>query len=206
MEQKMMSIAPGDLGPRDAYRLMISVVVPRPIAWVSTVGADGSLNLAPFSFFNGVANNPLTIMFSVGQREGGPKDTLRNVQERGEFVVNIVDESLAEAMNATSGEWPYGTDEFELAGLATAPSCDVQPPRVAAAPVALEAKVSQIVPVEGATYTLILGRVVHFHIRQGLLRPNGLVDAARLRPLARLGGDEYARLEDVFSMARPKVS
>ena len=205
MEHTMISIAPGDLSPRDAYRLMISVVVPRPIAWVSTVGADGSLNLAPFSFFNGVANNPLTIMVSVGQREGGPKDTLRNAQETGEFVVNIVDESLAEAMNATSGEWPYDTDEFELAGLATAPSCDVRPPRVAAAPVALEAKVSQIIPVEGATYTLILGRVVRFHIRDGLLRPNGLVDAARLRPLARLGGDEYARLEGVFSMARPKA-
>ena len=201
----MMSIAPGDLDPREAYRLMISIIVPRPIAWVSTVGADGALNLAPFSFFNGVANNPLTIMVSVGQRGGHPKDTLRNAQETGEFVVNIVDEALAEAMNTTSGEWPYDADEFELAGLATAPSVDVRPPRVAAAPAAMEAKVSQIIPVEGATYTLILGHVVRFHLREGLLRPNGMLDAARLRPLARLGGDEYATLDRVFSMARPQV-
>ncbi len=201
----MISIASGDLSPRDAYRLMISVVVPRPIAWVSTVGADGKLNLAPYSFFNSVANAPPTIMISVNQRHGHPKDTLRNAQETGEFVVNIVDESLAEVMNITSGEWPYDTDEFELAGLETTPSCDVRPPRVAAAPVALEAKVSQIIPVADTTSTLILGRVVRFHIRDGLLRPNGLVDAARLRPLARLGGDEYAALKGVFSMARPKV-
>lgn len=188
---------------RDSYRLLTSVVVPRPIAWVSSVGADGSSNLAPFSFFNGVSGSPPTVMFSVGQRRGSPKDTLRNVQETGEFVVNFVDETLAEAMNLTAGEWPYETDEFELAGLETVAAVDVRPPRVAAALAAMEARVTQIVPVEGTPSTMVVGRVVRFHLREGLLRPNGQADAALLRPLARLGGTEYATLGRIFSMERP---
>jgi len=183
---------------------MISVVVPRPIAWVSTVGADGTPNLAPFSFFNGVGGTPPTVMVSIGRREGRPKDTLRNVQETGEFVVNIVHEELSEPMNLTSGEWPYEINEFELAGLGAVPSVDVRPPRVAEAKVAMEAKLTQVVPVNGTGYTMILGRVVRYHIQDGLLRPNGLVDAALLRPIARLGGDEYITMGRVFSMVRPK--
>ena len=202
----MISLAPADLGPRDAYRLLISVVVPRPIAWVSTVAADGATNLAPFSFFNAVASNPLTVMVSLAQHRGGrPKDTLRNIRETGEFVVNIADESLAEVLNQTSAEWAHDVSEFERVGLARAPSIAVRPPRVAAAPVALEARATQIVPVEGTTYTMVLGHVVRFHVRDGLLRPNGLVDAKLLRPIARLGGDEYATLGEVFAMVRPEA-
>src|SRR5512140_3448189 len=133
----MISIVSNDLDPRAAYRLLISVVVPRPIGWTSTIGVDGSLNLAPFSFFNAVSNVPLTVMLSVGQRRGNPKDTLRNAQETGEFVINIVTEDLAVAMNETSGEWAYEVDEFDQAGLTPAPSIDVRPPRVAAASIAL---------------------------------------------------------------------
>ena len=142
-------------------------------------------------------------MISVSRRAGRPKDTLFNAQATGEFVVNIVSEELAEAMNQTSGEWAYEVDEFELAGLTPALSIDVKPPRVAEAPLALECKVTQIVPVSETTYTLILGRVVRFHLRAGLLRPNGLIDASLLRPLARLGGDEYATIHNVFEMQRP---
>jgi flavin reductase (DIM6/NTAB) family NADH-FMN oxidoreductase RutF len=200
----MISIVPDEIDPRDAYRLMISVVVPRPIAWVSTVGADGTPNLAPFSFFNGVGGTPPTVMVSIGRREGRPKDTLRNVQETGEFVVNIVHEELSEPMNLTSGDWPYEVNEFELAGLRAAPSVDVRPPRVAEAKVAMEAKLTQTVPVDGTGYTMILGRVVRYHIQDGLLRPSGLVDANLLRPIARLGGDEYITIGRVFSMVRPK--
>lgn len=200
----MQTIVPTDLDPREAYRLLISAVVPRPIGWASTIGADGSLNIAPFSFFNAVSNMPLTVMISVGQRRGQPKDTLRNARETGEFVINIVDEDLAAAMNITSGEWAYDVNEFDRAGLATAPSIDVKPPRVAAAPIALECKVTQIVPVQDTTYTLILGRVLRFHIRAGLLRPNGQIDATRLKPVARLSGDEYATLGRVFEMQRPQ--
>ena len=203
MSTRMTTIIPTDLDPRDAYRLLISVVVPRPIGWASTIGADGTLNIAPFSFFNAVSNMPLTVMISVGQRKGQPKDTLRNARETGEYVINIVDEDLAAAMNITSGEWAYDVNEFDRAGLTTAASIDVKPPRVAAAPVALECKVTQIVPVQDTTYTLILGRVLHFHIRADLLRPNGAIDAALLRPVARLSGDEYATLGRVFEMKRP---
>jgi len=202
--QDMTSIVPTDLDPREAYRLLISVVVPRPIGWASTIGADGTLNLAPFSFFNAVSNMPLTVMISVGQRKGQPKDTLRNAQETGAFVINIVDEALAAAMNVTSGEWAYDVNEFDRAGVTPTASIDVPPPRVAEAPVALECKVTQIVPVIDTTYTMILGRVLRFHIRSDLLRPNGAVDALRLRPLARLSGDEYAALGRVFEMKRPQ--
>ncbi len=200
---EMTSIVPTDLDPREAYRLLISAVVPRPIGWASTIGSDGSLNLAPFSFFNAVSNMPLTVMISVGQRKGHPKDTLRNAQETGAYVINIVDEELAAAMNETSGEWAYDVNEFDRAGLTPAASIDVLPPRVAEAPIALECKVTQIVPVIDTTYTMILGRVLRFHIRSDLLRPNGTIDALRLRPLARLSGDEYATLGHLFEMQRP---
>jgi flavin reductase (DIM6/NTAB) family NADH-FMN oxidoreductase RutF len=200
---KMISIVPTDLEPRAAYRLLISAVVPRPIGWASTIGTDGTLNIAPFSFFNAVSNMPLTVMISVGQRKGQPKDTLRNARETGEYVINIVNEELAAAMNLTSGEWAYEVNEFDRAQLETAASVDVKPPRVAAAPIALECKVTQIVPVQDTTYTMILGRVLRFHIREGLQRPNGAIDATLLKPVGRLSGDEYATLGRVFEMKRP---
>ncbi len=199
----MISIVPGDLQPRDVYRLLISSVVPRPIGWVSTIGLDGTLNLAPFSFFNAVGGNPPTILISVGQRKGDPKDTFRNIQDTGEFVVNIVNEELATAMNETAGEWEYHVNEFERAGVTAVPSIDVKPPRVAESPIAMEVKMTQIIPIDDTHYTLILGRVVRFHIREGLRRSNGLIDATLLKPLARLGGDEYATIHQVFEMKRP---
>ena len=130
-----VSFVPETMAPRDAYRLLVSSVVPRPIGWASTIGADGSVNLAPFSFFNAVGGPMPFVMISVSRRAGAIKDTLRNASETGEMVLNIVDENLAPQMNVTSGDWPYGDNEFERAGLAAAPSVDVRPPRVAAAPV-----------------------------------------------------------------------
>lgn len=203
----MFTTTPQALGPRDAYRLLISLIVPRPIGWASTIGADGTLNIAPFSFFNGVGDNPPTVMISVGQRrtETGraPKDTLRNAQETGEYVINIVDEALSEQMNITSGEWGYEVDEFERAGLHLTASTDVRPPRVAEASAALECKVTQVVPVQDTHYVMILGQVMRFHVREGLMRPNGTADPTLLRPIGRLGGNEYAKLGQVFAMERP---
>ena len=199
----MPTIVPSDLHPRDAYRLMISILVPRPSAWVSTQGQDGFFNLAPYSFFNGVGGTPPTIMVAMGQRQGKPKDSLRNIQQTGEFVVNIVGAELAQQMNLSSGEYAPDVDEFALAGLETAPSIDVRPPRVAHVPAAMEVKLSQIVPVEGTTYTMVIGRILRYHLREGLLRPHGLVDPQLLNPLARLGGDEYALLGDIFELKRP---
>ena len=200
-----ISITPGEMHPRDAYRLLISALVPRPIAWVSTMGADGTLNLAPFSFFNAVGGTPPTLMISVGQRAGVPKDTLRNVQETGEFVVHIADESLAEKLNMTSGEWPYDVNEFEIAGLITLPSTDVRPPRVAEAPIAMECKATQIVPVNDTHYTMVLGQVLRYHIREDLLGPDMRVQALQLRSIARLGGDEYTAIDRVFALQRPRI-
>jgi flavin reductase (DIM6/NTAB) family NADH-FMN oxidoreductase RutF len=208
MNPKMISILPESRPNRDAYRLLISTVIPRPIAWVSSMGADGSLNLAPFSFFNVVNGTPPVIMISVDSRRGRKKDTLRNIEETGEFVVNMVDLELAEAMNQSSGEWDYDVNEFEVARLATAASVDVRPPRVAAAKAAMEARLTRIIPldVEGGSSTMILGQVVRLHLREDIMRPDGLVDASLLQPVARLGGPEYASLGEVFSMERPVVN
>lgn len=196
-------IKPSDLHPRDAYRLFISLVVPRPIGWISTAGRDGSQNLAPYSFFNCVGGYPPTIMFSIGLRKGEFKDTLRNIQETGEFVVNIVDRALFEAMNLTSGEYQYGVNEFDVASLETAPSSLVSPPRVAASPAALECRSTQVVPVNETHYTIVIGQVLLIHIKEGLLRQNGLVDPVLLNPVARLGGDEYALLGEILTLPRP---
>lgn len=198
------SIRLDDLDGRAAYRLLTSLVIPRPIAWVSTVSAEGAPNLAPYSFFNLVTGSPPTVMVSIGRRRTGePKDTLVNVEATGEFVVNLADESLAGALNATSAAWEHGASEFEKAGLEATPSTDVAPPRVAGAPAALEGRVTQLVPIEGSTSTLLLGRVVRVHVREGLLAPDGLVDADRFAPIARLGRDEYATLGRLFRLTRP---
>jgi flavin reductase (DIM6/NTAB) family NADH-FMN oxidoreductase RutF len=204
---KTISIVPDTLPDRDAYRLLISTVIPRPIAWVSSLGADGSLNLAPFSFFNVINGTPPIVLISVGSRRGQKKDTLRNVEETGEFVVNMVSMDLVDAMNQSSGEWDYEVSEFEMAQLETAASIDVKPPRVAAAKAAMEAKLTRILPldVEGGSSTLIFGQVVRIHLDETILRPDGLVDADLLQPVARLGGPEYAALGKVFSLDRPVV-
>jgi flavin reductase (DIM6/NTAB) family NADH-FMN oxidoreductase RutF len=201
----MQSIDPTSLERRDLSRLMGSVVVPRPIAWVSTQDAQGARNLAPFSFFNLVGYTPPMVMFSVGSRAGEQKDTLRNIEALGEMVIHLPDEQLATAMNATSGEYTAGVDEFDVAGLEAVPSVMVRPPRVAQAPIALEARLVQVVTVPATGYTIVLAEVVYLHIRDGLLRSNGLIDAEAWRPIARLGGSEYTTLGQVFEMERPKV-
>jgi flavin reductase (DIM6/NTAB) family NADH-FMN oxidoreductase RutF len=192
----------------DAYRLMNSIIIPRPIAWVSTISRDGKANLAPFSYFNGVGSEPPALSLSVSNRDdGSPKDTLRNIQDTGEFVVNAVPRRLAEAMNATSAELPHGESEFAEAGLAEVPSVSVRPPGVAGSPARMECRLIQVVPVGEAN--VIIGRIVRFHVEEGILaeaRPGKLptVDAERLDPLARLGGADYARIAERFSMLRPR--
>lgn len=200
-----MIIDPATLERRQRYRLLTSTVTPRPIAWISTRGKDGSLNLAPFSFFQALCGTPPLIMLSIGQRQGRPKDTLRNIQETGEFVINIVTEALAEKMNLSSGEYTANVDEFALTGLTPAPSEVVCAPRVAESPINLECKLTQFVPLEGSDYSIVVGEILRWHVADGLLAPDGLVDTARLRPLGRLGRDEYVKFGGVFEMLRPKV-
>lgn len=198
------SFVVADLPGREAYRLLNTLVIPRPIAWISTLSEEGVPNLAPFSFFTIITGRPLTIMFASGQRAPGePKDTLGNAVATGEFVVNLTDRSLAEKMNLTSATVAPHVNEFERYGLEAAPSTDVAPPRVAAAPAALEARVSQVVPVEDSPSTMVLGRVLRVHVREGLLAEDGMADPEKHRPIARLGRDEYAALGEVFRLKRP---
>lgn len=199
-----MDLDPRTTAPEAVYKLLIGCVVPRPIAWVSTVGADGVNNLAPFSFFMGVCQDPPTIAFSSAPRGAGRKDTVRNVQHTGDFVVNVVDDPLAEQMNLTSGEYPPEVDEFALAGLTAAPSVAVRAPRVGEAPISLECRVAQVIPVGRGPHSLVLGEVVHFHVRDDLYdRATGRVDMRRLRPVGRLAGHFYTRVHDIFEMRRP---
>lgn len=204
-----MQIDPATTPPLTIYKLLIGCVVPRPIAWVSTVGADGVNNVAPFSFFMGVCNDPPTIAFSSGPRSEpsgprGKKDTVRNLEATGDFVVNVVDDALAEPMNLTSGEYPPDVDEFVLAGLTAAPSVKVKAPRVAEAPISMECRVAQIVPVGRGPHSLVIGEIVHFHVRDELYdRATGRIDMHRLKPVGRLAGLMYTRVHDIFSMKRP---
>lgn len=195
------------LSAADAYQWMIRTIVPRPIAWVSTISADGRSNLAPFSFFQGVSANPPTLMFvPVNDRNGGKKDTVRNIEAVPEFVVNLVSRELAEAMNRTSARLPYGESEFEAFGIEPAVSTHVRPPRVAAAPVAFECRLHQIVNIgEGPlAANVIFGRILKAHIKEAVLAADGKLSAVQMDLVARLGGDEYASLGEIFSLTRPR--
>lgn len=206
---KMISFVPAEMEDRAPYHLLNSVVAPRPIAWISSLSADGISNLAPFSYFNAVAGFPPTIMFSVSYRRREPhvKDTLRNAQEVGEFVCHIVDETTADAMVRTAMDWPTDVDEIDEAGLTAVPSCDVRPLRVKQASVAMECKVTQIIPVEEATNVMVLGQVLRFHIREELYRPElGLVDTVAMKPITRLGGPvEYTKIGELFLLPVPDL-
>lgn len=203
-----MEADPAALPWKSVYKLLSGSVVPRPIAWVSTVDPDGAANLAPFSFFNAVASRPPIVAFTASVRttDRGQKDTLRNVRSTGEFVVNIVTEPLAEAMNLTSTEFPPEVDEFQAAGLTAVPSAVVGAPRVAESPIHFECRVHQIVEVgsEPGGGALILGRVVHIHVDPSVLLGEDKIDIQKLKPIGRLAGAGYCRTADTFEMVRPK--
>ena len=200
-----MLIDPSALEQREVYKLLIGAVVPRPIAWVASVSATGQPNLAPFSYFNVACADPPTLLFCPSRRaDGTKKDTLLNIEATGEYVIHIVDESRVEAMNLTSAEYPPGTNEFEVAGLTPAPSVEVRVPRVAEAPIAFECRLFQIVPVgdDATGGEVVIGRVVLIHVRDDV-RSETYIDLAALRPVARLAGNGYARINDTFDLARP---
>jgi flavin reductase (DIM6/NTAB) family NADH-FMN oxidoreductase RutF len=193
-----------DLDGVDRYKLLIGLVVPRPIGWVGTVDADGVRNLAPYSFFNVVAGTPPTVLFSPGRRNGEPKDSLHNVVSTGEFTINLVDEALAEAMNLTSGEYGPEVDEFELAGLTTLPGEAVRAPLVVASPANLECRVTRTVDLgDPPSNTVVFGNIERIHVRADLL-DGTRVDPLRLRAVGRMAGAGYTRTADgYFEMQRP---
>lgn len=194
------------LSARDGYDWMTRTILPRPIAWVSTISSLGATNLAPFSFFQGVTSNPPTLLFvPVNTREGGKKDTVANIEQTREFVVNLVSFSQAEAMNATAARLPHGESEFEKFGIVPTPSERVRPPRVAAAAVSFECALDRIVLVgEGPlAANVIFGRILLAHVSDAVLGADGKADAGRLDLVGRLGGEAYARTTDRFELKRP---
>jgi len=195
-----MDIDPVTLGLRERYRLLIGCIVPRPIAFVSTLSSDGRANLAPFSFFNGIGSDPLTVLFCPSNKpDGSEKDTLRNCKPvaeggTGEFVVNASVEGYARELTASAEELPYGESEFELTGLARAPSVLVKPPRVARAPWAFECRTLQVVrmnPGRPAGGNVVIGQVVRIHLDDALVDARLVVDAEKLAAVGRMGGISY---------------
>ncbi len=187
------------------YRVLTGVVVPRPIAFVSTAAADGAVNLAPYSFFNAVAYDPPTVIFSSSRNAGNKsKDTLRNVEETGEFVVNVVVDDIATAMNKTAAEFPENVDEFEIAGLTTLPSDIVKAPRVAESPVNMECRLEQVVSIGSPTegHGLVIGTILLMHIRDDIIDGHR-INHANLKPTGRLAGNMYCHTADTFELARP---
>jgi flavin reductase (DIM6/NTAB) family NADH-FMN oxidoreductase RutF len=189
-----------------AYQLLTSAVIPRPIGFISSLSPEGIANLAPFSFFNAVCGEPPMIMFCASNRHP-LKDTLRNVQAMREFVVNIVSEDIAEAMNLTSGDYAPDVSEFEVAGLTSVPSDIVQPPRVLESPVNMECRVHQILKVSDKPMggSIVIGEVIRFHVRDSIIDKDMFIDPDKLKPVARLGGPSYSRIRDRFDMIRPVV-
>ena len=201
-----MELDPEVLNTRTMYEWMIHTIVPRPIAWVSTISGEGVTNLAPFSFFQGVCARPPTLMFCpVNHRDGTPKDTLRNVEATGEFVVNLVRFADAVSMNETAAVLPFGESEFERFQVTAMPSICVRPPRVAAAPVAFECRLDRVVRIsEGpAGGNAVFGRIVRVHVLDSVLAADGLPDPDLLDLIGRAGGSEYVRIRDRFSLERP---
>lgn len=202
-----MEINPRELPAREIYKLITGLIVPRPIAWVSTLSPQGIPNLAPFSFFNGVCSSPPTLLFCPGVRglDGHEKDTYANVKTSGEFVVNIVNEALLEAMNITATELPPEVNEFDRAGLTAIPGTVINTPRVAESPVSFECTVSNIVPVgsggKGSAW-VVLGEILYIHAAEGIIDENNYVDTRALAPVGRLAGPSYATVGEILSVRR----
>lgn len=201
-------IDPSVLPAKEIYKLLIGAIVPRPIAFVSTVSASGVGNLAPFSFFNGISSNPPCLMISVSRKDdGSKKDTLRNIEETGQFVVNSANEWLIEPLVHCAGAYPYGVDEMSIVGLTPMPSVRVRPPRVRESAVQFECETYKTVEIgdgsPGST-TVIFGRILLAHAHSTVYK-NGRIDFSAYRTIGRLGGFGYGRVLETFDIPIPKV-
>jgi flavin reductase (DIM6/NTAB) family NADH-FMN oxidoreductase RutF len=213
-----MDVIPSQLAHREVYNILLSAVAPRPIAWVSSLSAAGQPNLAPFSFFNVVCAEPPLLAFApsmrstkksgaaAGEPGGEAKDTLRNIRETREFVINVVTYELAEAMNLTSGDYDAAINEFEVAKLASAPSKVVRPRRVAESPVSFECKLHQILDFNPGPdgSSLVIGEIVSIHVDERHLKEER-IDRNSLDLIGRMGGMQYTRTTQRFELVRPKV-
>jgi flavin reductase (DIM6/NTAB) family NADH-FMN oxidoreductase RutF len=200
-----MKIEPVKLRGRNAHELLVGMVVPRPIAFVSTIGADGIFNVAPFSFFVGLYNKPMIVAFTISKkRDGQKKDTLVNIEFSAEFVINVVTESLAETMNQSSKSYPSDVDEFKEVGLTPMKADMVKPPMVAESPINMECRLVQILEFGEAPRenSFVIGEVVQVHIKDEF-HINDEIQYPNLKAIGRLGGQLYCRTTDIFEMKRP---
>lgn len=202
-----MDFCPQDVRPSVFYQRMIHAIVPRPIAWVSTLSAGGISNVAPFSYFSGVGSRPPSLLFCpANDRDGNSKDTLRNIQETGEFVVNIVSSSVAEQMNSSAASLPADESEFSVCGLTEAASVSVKAPRVAESPVQFECKQLQVIHLGDGPggANIVIGEVIRMHIDDRVIGAKELVDPDLLDAVGRMGGLSYCRTRDRFDLPRPE--
>lgn len=203
-----MKIDPATISEDAAYFWQAATIVPRPIAWTSTLNEDGSTNLAPFSFFSGVCSDPPLCLISISRRERGDeegiKDTRRNIERTGELVINVVTDALAARMNLTAGDYPYGVDELAAAGLTPLPSERVAPPRVAESPVAMECRLDRIVEAGRSGTAIVIAEILLWHVADEVLT-GGRIDFEKLDAVGRLGGAFYTRTRDRFELRRPRV-
>jgi flavin reductase (DIM6/NTAB) family NADH-FMN oxidoreductase RutF len=194
-----MRILASELDPQQTYKLVTGIVVPRPIAWVTTRSAEGVVNLAPFSAFTFVSNKPPMLGINIGRKAGVRKDTGRNIHETKEYVVHIGDESLVEAIHESAVEHPPEVSEPELLGLEVTPSERIGVPRLVAPPVAMECRLHSVIPFGDTGAEFVVGEVLVFHVRDGLVR-DGKIDSTELKPVCRLAGPKYATLGRVITL------
>jgi flavin reductase (DIM6/NTAB) family NADH-FMN oxidoreductase RutF len=207
----MRQFDPGSADLRENYQMLTRIVSPRPIAFVSSISRDGKGNLAPFSYFNLGGANPPSVVFSVlNDRRGAEKDTLRNIRETQEYVINVVTRAMAGQMNVTSISFPRGVDEFDQAGFTKVPSVRVTPPRVGESPVAMECRLHAIVPHGDGPLAghYIIGQVLLVHLDEAFLDADGRPDPPRLDLIGRLGADWYVHAagSSLFELPRPQDS
>jgi flavin reductase (DIM6/NTAB) family NADH-FMN oxidoreductase RutF len=200
-----MRFDPGEQSLAENYLFMLSAIVPRPIAFISTVGENGVFNLSPFSFFNGVCAEPPILSVSFSRRDGKKKDTLQNIESSGQFVVSVVTEPLAKAMNESSAPFPADISEFEKVGLTPLPAEKVRAPLLKESPINMECVLYRLIevgtPPRGST--LVLGEIVRYHIREEVMVKNK-IDFKKLSAVGRMGGEFYTKTTDVFKLNRPR--
>ena len=197
----MKTILPESLDAVQAYKLLTGVIVPRPIAWVSTISAAGTTNLAPFSYFTSVSNKPPMVGINIGQEYGGRKDTARNILQTEEFVVNVAHWGQLKDLHASADHNPPEISEIELLGLKTLPSLQIKPPRIADAPVQMECRFRQMIPFGSGGSEFYVGEVVAFHFRDDVIDTETLrVNSVGLEPICRLGGPMYAGLGEIIKL------
>lgn len=194
-----MEISSAELDADAAYKLLVGIVVPRPIAWITTLSPGGLVNAAPFSCYTFVCNDPPMVGVNIGRRAGALKDTARNMHDTGEFVINVVTEDLAGPMHASSAECETSISEVAALGLATRPSTEIRVPRLACSPINLECRLEREIELGRHHNLLVIGRIVRFHIADEIYG-NGRIRIDKFKPLARLGGPNYAPLGPIMTL------